>query len=111
PDHDRLASPRPARELWRRVPHPETAVIVKTRSTDSYDLWDGRAQLQWRSRPGPNEPIVTVALSNATEVALGHAKREIADVLFQAHFSIELVTGEIRPYPGSAVVNASDEDR
>ncbi|MEV0950866.1 helicase-related protein [Promicromonospora sp. NPDC050249] len=107
---DEVAVP-PHREAWKRVPLPETAVSVTTGSTGAHDLWGGRARLQWRSRPERDEPIVTVALSNAAEVPLGRAKREIADVLFQASFSIEVVTGEIRPYPGSVVVNASEEDR
>ncbi|KFD43437.1 hypothetical protein IU11_11500 [Cellulosimicrobium sp. MM] len=107
---DEVAAP-PSREAWRRVPLPETAVSITTGSSGAYDLWGGRARLQWRSRPERNEPIVTVALSNVAEAPLGRAKREIADVLFQASFSIEVVTGEIRPYPGSIVVNASDEDR
>lgn len=101
----------PAREAWRRVPLPETAVSATTGSSGAYDLWEGRARLQWRSRPGRGEPIVTVALSNTAEVPLGRTKREVADVLFQAGFSIEVVRGEIRPYPASLVVNASDEDR
>lgn len=101
----------PGGERWRRVPLPETAVTVATGGTGSYELWEGRARLQWRSRPGRDEPIVTVALSNAATVDLGRAKREVEHVLFQAGFSVEVMTGEIRPYPGSVVVNASHEDR
>ncbi|SMF03107.1 Distinct helicase family with a unique C-terminal domain including a metal-binding cysteine cluster [Cellulosimicrobium cellulans J34] len=96
---------------WRRLPLPETAVTVASKGSGGYELWDGLARLQWRSRPGKDEPIVTVALSNATKVGLGKAKSSQEQVLFQAGFSVEAVTGEIRPYPGSIVVNASDEDR
>jgi len=108
-DQSRPVSDREGR--WRRVPLPETAVIVRTGTTGHHDLWDGQAKLQWRSRPGQIEPIVTVALSNARTVALGRAKREIEQVLFQTGFSVEAATGEIRPYPGSVVVNATKEDR
>lgn len=96
---------------WRRVPLPETAVVVTSHGGGSRDLWDGHARLQWRSRPGKDEPIVTVALSNAKRVQVGKAKSSQDQVLFQASFTVEAVTGEIRPYPGSIVVNASDEDR
>lgn len=96
---------------WRRVPLPEAVVIIASGGSGSYELWDGLGRLQWRSRPGKSAPIVTVALSNARKVSLGKAKSSQEDVLFQAGFTVEVVTGEVRPYPGSIVVNASDEDR
>lgn len=96
---------------WRRVPLPETAIAITTDGSGSRELWGGRGRLQWRTRPGRDTPIVTVALSNATKTAVGTAKSSTEQVLFQAGFSVEAVTGEIRPYPGSVVVNASAEDR
>lgn len=97
--------------LWRRVPLAESAVVVGRGSSDHYVLWDGRAKLHWRSRPGRVEPIVTIALTNTAKVPLGRAKREVEKVLFQACFSVEAVGGDILPYPGGAVVNATVEDR
>lgn len=96
---------------WLRRPLPETTVIVGRETSDRLELWDGRAKLQWRSRPGSVEPIVTIALTNNAKVPLGRAKREVESVLFQASFSVETVSGRILPYPGGTVVNATVEDR
>ena len=98
-------------EQWKRVPLPETVVIVGAGGGNHQDLWDGRAKLQWRVRPGRVQPVVTVALSNTRKVELGRAKREVEDVLFQAGFTVEAVSGDILPYPGGIVVNATREDR
>ena len=96
---------------WRRVPLPETSVVLGRENFGHHDIWDGRARLQWRSRPGREHPIVTVALSSTAKVPLGRAKREIERVLFQAGFTVETVNGDFLPYPGGAVVNATVEDR
>lgn len=96
---------------WRRVALPDTAVRVVPGRGTHYDLWDGRAKLQWRVRPGREHPIVTLALSNSARVELGRAKRAIERVLFQVGFTVEAVEGEILPYPGGVVVNATIEDR
>lgn len=96
---------------WQRVPLQAQSVIVPAGSSGEQELWGGVGRLQWRSRPGKSNPIVTVALSNATQVNLGRAKKEIASVLFQCGFSVEAVGGDILPYPGNIVVNATPEDR
>lgn len=96
---------------WKRIPLPDTAVVIGSEHVTHHRLWDGRAKLQWRSRPGREQPIVTVALSNTARVELGRAKRSIENVLFQASFTVEAVEGEILPYPGGTVVNATVEDR
>lgn len=109
-----VGSEDPARgaEHWRRVPLPETVVVIVGAGGDNHqNLWDGRAKLQWRVRPGRVQPVVTVALSNTRKVELGRAKREVEDVLFQAGFTVEAVSGDILPYPGGIVVNATSEDR
>lgn len=105
------AAAGPPDGLWRRVPLPEAAVVVGRGSNDHCVLWGGRAKLHWRSRPGRVDPIVTIALTNTAKAPLGRAKREIEKVLFQATFSVETVGGDILPYPGGAVVNATVEDR
>jgi hypothetical protein len=96
---------------WRRIPLGEQSVIISAGSNGHHQLWDGLGQLQWRSRPGRTNPIVTVSLSNASHVPLGQAKREIASVLFQCGFDVEALGGAIHPYPGDVVVNATPEDR
>ena len=96
---------------WKRVPLPETSIVIGPGHTVSHELWEGRAKLQWRSRPGRDQPIVTVALSNSARVELGRAKRAVERVLFQAALTVEAVGGDILPYPGGAVVNATIEDR
>ena len=96
---------------WKRLSLPDTAVIIRPGHGTHQELWDGRGKLQWRSRPGREQPIVTVALSNTARVELGRAKRSIENVLFQVGFTVEAVEGDILPYPGGTVVNATVEDR
>lgn len=96
---------------WKRIALPDTTVVIGPGLVTHHELWDGRAKLQWRSRPGRDLPIVTVALSNTVRVELGRAKRSIESVLFQASMTVEAVQGEILPYPGGTVVNATVEDR
>lgn len=95
---------------WQRIPLGEQAVVIACGSTGQQELWGGLARLQWRSRPGRNHPIVTVALSNGSHVPLGRAKKEITKVLFQCGFDVEAVGGDILEYPGDVVVNATRED-
>ena len=96
---------------WQRIPLGEQSVIIPAGSNGQQDLWGGLGRLQWRSRPGKTNPIVTVALSSGTHVALGRAKREVGSVLFQCSFDVEAVGGDILPYPGDVVVNSTPEDR
>lgn len=96
---------------WQRVPLGDQSVIIDAGTSGQAELWGGLARLQWRSRPGRSHPIVTVALSNGSHVQLGRAKKDIDKVLFQASFEVEAVGGEILPYPGDVVVNATAEDR
>lgn len=96
---------------WQRVPLGDQSVIIRAGSSGKADLWGGLARLQWRCRPGKSHPVVTVALSNGRHVDLGRAKNEIAKVLFQCGFEVEAVGGDILPYPGDVVVNATAEDR
>ncbi len=97
--------------LWRRVAFGEQSVIIAASTSGQEDIWGGRARLQWRSRPGKFAEIVTVSLSNAVQVPLGRAKKEVESVLFQCGFDVESVGGVIQPYPGDVVVNATPEDR
>lgn len=96
---------------WQRVPLGGQSVVIDAGTSGQVELWGGLARLQWRSRPGRSHPIVTVALSNGSHVQLGRAKKEIGKVLFQVGFEVEAVGGEILPYPGDVVVNATAEDR
>lgn len=96
---------------WQRISLAEQSVIIASGSSGQEDLWGGLARFQWRSRPGKQHPIVTVALSNATTTGLGRAKQEIAQVLFQTSFEVNAVGGVVLPYPGDVVVNATPEDR
>lgn len=96
---------------WQRMPLDDASLVISAGSTGQKDLWDGIARLQWRSRPGKTTPVLTVALSNAGKVGLGRAKKDIESVLFQCGLVIETVGGQVLPYPGEAVVNASPEDR
>ncbi|NHF63841.1 helicase-related protein [Microcella pacifica] len=96
---------------WRRVAFSDQSVIIAAATNGQEDVWGGRARLQWRSRPGKHAEIVTVSLSNAVQVPLGRAKKEVESVLFQCEFDVESVGGVIQPYPGNVVVNATPEDR
>lgn len=96
---------------WRRTALEEQSVIIVAGTSGREAVWEGRARLQWRSRPGKHAEIVTVSLSNTAQVPLGRAKKEIEDVLFQCEFDVEAVGGVIEPYPGDVVVNATREDR
>jgi hypothetical protein len=96
---------------WQRSPLGDQSVIIASGTTGQATIWGGLARLQWRSRPGKLHPVVTVALSNASSVPLGRAKKEVANILFQSGFDVEAVEGAILPYPGNIVVNATMEDR
>ncbi|WP_291378170.1 helicase-related protein [Demequina sp.] len=96
---------------WRRRELPPTTIEVPGGASDARDIWDGRARLQWRSRNSQGNSIITVALSNLSRAKQGTAKREVEKVLFQCEVEVEVIGGELLPYPSSAVVNASTEDR
>src|SRR5690606_33104754 len=55
---------------WQRVPLGDQSVIIPAGSNGQHELWGGLGRLQWRSRPGRTNPIVTVSLSNASHVPL-----------------------------------------
>lgn len=96
---------------WRRIPLGGHSVVIAAGSSGQHELWDGLGRLQWRSRPGRTNPIVTVSLSNSQHAPLGRAKKEPDKVLFQSSLRVEVIGGEIQPYPGDVVVNATPEDR
>jgi len=96
---------------WQRVELPVATVDVPAGGNGHIDIWEGRARLQWRSRPARGNPVLTVALSNLGQVAANTAKRAPELVLFQCEVAVEPVNGELLPYPGDVVVNATPEDR
>ncbi|MEU3217048.1 helicase-related protein [Streptomyces sp. NPDC006971] len=100
---------------WRRVPLPAEAHSLKPGEPKAL-VFDGRGEIRVTWRTFGHGRLVTVALVNtarASRQLLGAAERERQwdNMLFQVGLDVDVIDGEVLPYPGVRLASRDEEEQ
>lgn len=96
-------------ERWRRVPLPETKIVVNEQGLNTTPALDDRAALEVLARRlQDGSSLLTLSVSN---VAFAKSQRSAAETLYQVSITVRPIRGKILQYPSASFVPPTEDER